>query len=99
MHANSLPELGAALIIIGIIGMLVRRNLLAIVLSAQISLLGIVLLLCTFMAQTPKGAGGSLMLLFTLIFCLQIMLACGLAVFTHRHRGTLKIDELRQLEG
>ena len=80
--------LSALLVLIGICGVLSRRNLLAVTLCFHLITLGIALLFSTSFA-----------LLLLTVFSLQVMVTCGIAIFVYRHSGTLNVDEFRQLRG
>lgn len=80
--------LPGALILIGICGVLCRRNILNIALCFHLVILGIILLVPQSMA-----------LILLMVFSLQILVCCGVSIFVYRHIGTLNVDEFRQTHG
>ncbi len=87
------------MISLGVVGAMIRRSLLAIALCLQLSFLGAMLLFSTFSQIRGNEKGLSIAIVLMLAFSLQMLLVCALAVFTYRHRGTLNVDELRELRG
>lgn len=94
-----LPLMGGALIVLGLIGMLTKRNLISIALAAQVVFLGAVLIIAPFLANDKDNALVRIILVIALLIGLQCITLGGVAIFAYRHRGSLQIDELRQLEG
>ena len=80
------------LIFLGLMGLLMRRNLIAIGFSFILCFLGILLWLYLLKAT-------EIALLLSFVFSLQIMLYGVTIVFVWRNKGTLHIDEIRELRG
>lgn len=80
------------LIFLGLIGLLMRRNLIAIGFSFLLVFLGILLWL--YRLQAPQIA-----LILSFVFSLLILVYGAVIVFVWRNRGTLHIDEIRELRG
>lgn len=80
------------LIFLGLIGLLMRRNLIAIGFSFLLVFLGILLWL--YRLQAPQVA-----LILSFVFSLLILVYGAVIVFVWRNRGTLHIDEIRELRG
>ncbi len=80
------------LILIGLMGLLMRRNLIAIGFSFILIFLGILIWLYALGAN-------QIALVLSGVFSLQIVLYGAVVVFVWRNRGTLHIDEIRELRG
>lgn len=79
-------------ILFGLMGLLMRRNLIAIGFSFITIFLGIVLWLHLLAAT-------QIIFMLSFVFSLQILLYGIVVVFVWRNRGTLHIDEIRELRG
>ena len=82
----------AGLIIFGLMGLLIKRNLIAIGFSFVTIFLGVLLWL--YLLSATQVA-----LVLSIVFSLQILLYGVLVVFVWRNKGTLHIDEIRELRG
>lgn len=82
----------AGLIMLGLTGLLMRRNLIAIGFSFVIIFLGILLWLHTLGAVQVA-------LILSIVFSFQILIYGAVVVFVWRNRGTLHLDEIRELRG
>ncbi len=91
--------LSITLFLIGLIGILTRRNLLFILIGVEILLNGVALLLVAAGAKWG-GADGQIMVLFLLVMA-AVEVGVGLALFlqVHRRLGTLDPDQLTELQG
>lgn len=91
--------LSIALFLIGLAGILTRRNLLFILISVEILLNGVALL---FIAAGAKWGepDGQIMVLFLLVMA-AIEVGIGLALFlqVHRRHHSLDPDDLTELNG
>ncbi|MEI6805497.1 MAG: NADH-quinone oxidoreductase subunit K [Myxococcaceae bacterium] len=85
-----LLEIG--LILLGFMGLLMRRNLIALGFSFLLIFLGILLWLYLLSAT-------QIALILSIVFSLQMLLYGVLVIFVWRNRGTLHIDEIRELRG
>ena len=78
--------------------MICRRNLFLIALSFQISLVGVLLLIVLFskIENNPQGP----LIAFILLLCSSVfnLLLCALIVFVFRNRGTIYLDELKDIQ-
>lgn len=82
----------AGLILLGLMGILMRRNLIGIGFSFILIFLGILVWLNTLHAN-------SVALILSFMFGLQMILYAVITVFVWRQKGTLHIDEIRELRG
>lgn len=80
------------LILLGLMGLLMRRNLIAIGFSFVLIFLGILLWLFLLGATT-------IAFLLSFVFSLQLLLYGVIIIFVWRNKGTLHIDEIRELRG
>lgn len=85
-----LLELG--LIFLGILGLLMRRNLIAIGFCFQLVFLGA--LLWFIRAGAEQEA-----ILLSFVFSLYTLLYTVVVIFVWRQHGSLHIDEIRELQG
>lgn len=93
----SLPPLlvaGLGLVIIGVIGMVTRRSFLHVLVSAQVAGIGPALV---FALQKDRGHVAAA--LYLLVFALLSVAGAAVAVTVYRRRGTVNVDELRELRG
>jgi NADH:ubiquinone oxidoreductase subunit K len=81
-----------ALIVMGFMGLLMRRNLIAIGFSFVMIFFGI--LMWIYLLSATQIA-----LILSIVFSLQILLYGVLIVFVWRNKGTLHLDEIRELRG
>lgn len=87
-------KLAVGLMLIGIAGALLRRNMLIIALCMLVVFSGIVLL---FPALLVGEVYLSVILILALCFSLILIAMVSVCVLIYRHRGTLHLDELRVL--
>jgi NADH:ubiquinone oxidoreductase subunit K len=83
-----LTEIG--FISLGLIGILMRRNLIAIGFSFALLFLGILLWLYRLQAH-------QIALILSVVFSILILVYGTVIIFVWRHRGTLHIDEMREI--
>ncbi len=90
---------GTALFIVGLGGALVRRSLLVALLSLELAGLGAVVVMVGFALpeQDEAGLARASVLLFVAVAHAVLGAAVAIAIF--RRRGTLNLDELRELQG
>lgn len=88
---------GCALVLVGIVGVLARRSLLSVLLSFNVGVVGACLLLASAEAEHPKG----LVAAFVVAGCGLWVSLCGgaVALAVYRRKGTLHVDELREMRG
>lgn len=90
---------GTSLFVLGLGGALVRRSLLVTLLALELAAMGAVVVLVGFAlpAGDPEGLARAVVLLFVAVAHAVLGAAVAIAIF--RRRGTLNLDELRELEG
>ena len=95
--------LSAVLFAIGAFGLLSRRNLLGVLMSAQVMLGGAAVALAAFARFGYKGAhplSGAAFAFFVVVAgCAEVVVAIALLLLLHRRRDTLHADELDDLRG
>ncbi len=89
----------ALLFVLGAFGMIVRRNLVAILLSAQLMLLAAVVAVVTFSRWNLALAGRVLVLTLFVIMVLQVIVGFGLARALERKDAGRDVDDLSLLKG
>ncbi len=94
-----LVGISIALFLIGLVGILARRNLLFILISVEIMLNGVALLFVGASAKWSQ-ADGQIMVLFLMVMA-AIEVSIGLALFlsVYRQHATLDPDALQELKG
>ncbi|MBH1988937.1 MAG: hypothetical protein I8H75_01100 [Myxococcaceae bacterium] len=78
-----------SLILLGLLGLLVRRNLFAIALAFMLTFAGIACIL-------TENKALDIAWLLSIVFGLQITLFGVLITFLWRHHGTLHMDEIKE---
>jgi NADH-quinone oxidoreductase subunit K len=97
--SSPLLILATALLVVGLTGALVRRSLLVSLLCTELALLGGVTAFFAFAlpAEDPGGIARAAVLLF--LCAAHALLGAAVAIAVYRRRGTLNLDELRELRG
>ncbi len=93
----TLPALlvaGLGLVIIGVIGMVTRRSLLHVLVSAQVAGIGPALV---FAQKADHGHVAAA--IYLLVFALLTVASAAVAVTVYRRRGSVNVDEIRELRG
>ena len=96
------PELliaASALFFLGVSGALVRRSLLVAVLSLQVAVLGTVLAFVVFGVARGDSGGLARGVVVLFIGVVHAILGAAAAIAVFRRRGTVNLDELRELRG
>jgi NADH:ubiquinone oxidoreductase subunit K len=95
--------LSALLFAIGAFGMLARRNLLGVLMSAQVMLAAASVALAAFARFGYRGThplSGAVFALFVIVGgAAEVVVATSLLLLVHRRRDTLNSDELDDLRG
>lgn len=91
--------LSAILFIIGVLGVLTRRNAIVIFMSVELMLNAANLLFIAF-AQVYEAAGGQIFVFFVIaVAAAEVAVGLALIVAIFRTRGTINIDDMHQLKG
>jgi NADH-quinone oxidoreductase subunit K len=98
-RVHLLVSLSAALFALGLIGVVIRRNLLVMLMCMELMLNGVVLSLVTFAQQTGNAAGAVLVFLVFVIAAAEIAIAIPIVLLLVRRKRTLDVDAFTDLEG
>jgi NADH-quinone oxidoreductase subunit K len=91
--------LAAVLFVMGVIGVLIRRNALVVFMSIEL-MLNSANLAAVAMAQKWQGTGGQVLVFFVIcVAAAEVALGLALLVAISRNRQTTNIDEMNVLKG
>ena len=91
--------LSAILFVIGVLGVLSRRNAIVIFMSIELMLNAANLLFVAF-SQQYAALDGQIFVFFTMtVAAAEVAVGLALIVAIYRSRGTIDIDDLSQLKG
>ena len=91
--------LGAILFVIGIAGVLLRRNVLIVLLSLELMLNSVNINLVAF-SNVLGGYQGQIIAIFVItITAAEVAIALGILVVLMRNKATLEVDEVTTLKG
>ena len=99
---DSLQLLGwasVALFALGLLGVVVRRNVLVMLMCMELMLNGVNVLLVTFAQQTGSIAGAVLVFLVFVVAAAEIAIAIPIVLLLARRKRTLDIDAYVDLKG
>ena len=88
-----------ALVVIGLAGMLLRRSLLVTVMGVELCLLGAALAFAAYAIARGDPVGLAASVVILLVGAVWAILGSALALTLFRRRGSVNIDELRELRG
>jgi NADH-quinone oxidoreductase subunit K len=91
--------LSVALFALGLVGVIVRRNLLVMLMCMELMLNGVNLSLVTFAQQTATAAGAVLVFLIFVVAAAEIAIAIPIVLVLVRQRRTLDADAYTDLHG
>ena len=91
--------LAMALFGLGLVGVIVRRNLLVMLMCMELMLNGVNLSLVTFAQQTGTAAGAVLVFLTFVVAAAEIAIAIPIVLVLVRQRRTLDADAYTDLHG
>ena len=91
--------LAMALFALGLIGVIIRRNLLVMLMCMELMLNGVNLSLVTFAQQTGTAAGAVLVFLIFVVAAAEIAIAIPIVLVLVRQRRTLDADAYMDLNG
>jgi NADH-quinone oxidoreductase subunit K len=91
--------LAMALFALGLVGVIVRRNLLVMLMCMELMLNGVNLSLVTFAQQTATAAGAVLVFLIFVVAAAEIAIAIPIVLVLVRQRRTLDADAYTDLHG
>ena len=91
--------LSAILFLVGVLGVLTRRNAIVIFMSVELMLNAANLLFVAF-AQQFQSLNGQIFVFFVMtVAAAEVAVGLALIVAIYRSRGTIDIDEMNQLKG
>ena len=88
-----------ALFSLGLLGVIVRRNVLVMLMCMELMLNGVNLSLVTFAQQTDTMAGAVLVFLTFVVATAEIAIAIPIVLLLVRSKHTLDLDAYRDLKG
>jgi len=91
--------IAVALFAIGLLGVIVRRNLLVMLMCMELMLNGVNLSLVTFAQQTGTAAGAVLVFLIFVVAAAEIAIAIPIVLLLVRRKHTLEADAFGELKG
>ena len=94
-----LLALSGALFSLGLLGVIVRRNVLVMLMCLELMLNGVNLSLVTFAQQRQDAAGAVLVFLIFVVATAEIALAIPIVLLMVRHKKSLDIDAYTGLHG
>ena len=89
----------AALFSLGLLGVVVRRNVLIMLMCMELMLNGVNLALVTFAQQTATAAGAVLVLLVLVVATAEIAIAIPIVLLLVRRKHELDLDAYADLKG
>jgi NADH-quinone oxidoreductase subunit K len=90
---------GAAMFVIGLIGFMVRRNLIVMFLCTELMFQGVAINLIAFGRYHNNLAGQAFVIFVLVIAAAEASLALGLVILLFRRRNTLDADAWRDMKG
>ena len=97
--AQMLVALGAILFVIGLLGAVVRRNLLIVLMCLELTLNGVNVELVTFSRMHGSTAGGVLVFLVFVVAAAELAIAIPIVLLLVRRKQTLDADAFKDLKG
>ena len=94
-----LLSLSIALFAIGLLGVIVRRNVLVMLMCMELMLNGVNLALVTFAQQTATAVGAVLVFLIFVVAAAEIAIAIPIVLLIVRNKRTLDADAYADLKG
>ena len=95
----ALVALSGALFVLGLLGVIVRRNVLVMLMCMELMLNGVNLLLVVFAQRGDSIAGGALVLLVFVVAAAEIGIAIPIVLLLARRRHTMELDAYTELQG
>ena len=95
----ALVALGGGLFVLGLLGVIVRRNVLVMLMCMELMLNGVNLSLVTFAQQTATTIGAVLVFLVFVVATVEIALAIPIVLLLVRDKRTLDLGAYNELKG
>ena len=94
-----LLSLAVAMFALGLVGVIVRRNVLVMLMCMELMLNGVNLSLVTFAQQTATTPGAVLVFLIFVVATAEIAIAIPIVLLLVRRKRTLDLDAYSDLKG
>jgi len=94
-----LVALSTALFALGLLGVIVRRNVLIMLMCMELMLNGVNVLLVAFAQQAGSSVGAILVFLVFVVAAAEIAIAIPIVLLLARRKGSLDIDAYVDLKG
>jgi NADH-quinone oxidoreductase subunit K len=91
--------IAVALFAVGLLGVIIRRNLLVMLMCMELMLNGVNLSLVTFAQQTGTADGAVLVFLIFVVAAAEIAIAIPIVLLLARRKHTLEADAFGDLKG
>jgi NADH-quinone oxidoreductase subunit K len=91
--------LAVSLFALGLLGVIVRRNVLVMLMCMELMLNGVIVSLVTFAQQTATTVGAVLVFLIFVVATAEIALAIPIVLLLVRDKRTLDLDAYSDLKG
>jgi len=98
-NAQLLVALSATLFVLGLTGLVVRRNLLVMLMCMELMLNGVILSLVVFAQQAASTTAAVLVFLVFVVAAAEIAIAVPIVLLLARHKHTLDLDAYTDLKG
>jgi NADH-quinone oxidoreductase subunit K len=98
-NMQMLITVSAALFALGLLGVVVRRNVLVMLMCMELMLNGVNLSLVTFAQQNASVAGAVLVFLIFVVATAEVALAIPIVLLLVRRKGVLDLNAYRDLKG
>ena len=96
---HSFHLLSAALFMIGVVGVMVRRNIIIIFMSIELILNAVNINLVAFSAQLQNGIGQVFAIFVIAVAAAEAAVGLGIILAFYRNKETLNIDEMNLMKG
>ena len=94
-----LAWVSVALFAIGLLGVIVRRNVLVMLMCMELMLNGVTLSLVTFAREAGSAEGAVLVFLIFVVAAAEIAIAIPIVLLLVRHKRTLDLESYMDLKG
>lgn len=98
-NAQMLIAVALALFSLGLLGVIVRRNVLVMLMCMELMLNGVNLSLVTFAQQTASAAGAVLVFLIFVVATAEIAIAIPIVLLLVRRKHAMDLDAYADLKG
>jgi len=98
-NVQFLIAISVALFALGLLGVIVRRNVLIMLMCMELMLNGVNLSLVTFAQQTASAAGAVLVFLVFVVATTEVAIAIPIVLLLVRRKDALDLDAYADLKG